>query len=57
MKFTKLTLVAMLLALLVCAFVACGGDPVETEAGAVETEAGAVETEAGNVDTEAEAGG
>ena len=31
MKFTKLTLVAMLLALLVCAFVACGGDPVETQ--------------------------
>ena len=33
MKFTKLTLVAMLLALLVCAFAACGGDPVETEGG------------------------
>ena len=31
MKFTKLTLIAMLLALLVCAFVACGGDPVETQ--------------------------
>ncbi len=30
MKFTKLTLVAMLLALLVCAFVACGA-PVETQ--------------------------
>ncbi len=30
MKFTKLTLVAMLLVLLVCAFVACGA-PVETE--------------------------
>ncbi len=31
MKFTKLTLVVMLLALLVCAFVACGGNPVETQ--------------------------
>ena len=30
MKFTKLTLVAMLLALLVCAFVACGA-PAETD--------------------------
>lgn len=32
MKFTKLTLVAMLLALLVCAFAACGGD-TQTDAG------------------------
>ena len=39
MKFTKLTLVALLLALLVCAFAACGGETVETEAGAVETDA------------------
>ena len=32
MKFTKLTLVALILALMVCAFAACGGDtPVETE--------------------------
>ena len=31
MKFTKLTLVALLLALLVCAFAACGG-PTETDA-------------------------
>ena len=52
MKFTKLTLVAMLLALLVCAFVACGGDTIETEAGNVETEAGSAETDADAVETE-----
>lgn len=38
MKFTKLTLVALLLALLVCAFVACGG-PTETDNGS-ETDKG-----------------
>ena len=39
MKFAKLTLVAMLLALMACAFVACGGDaPVETEDEVVPTE-------------------
>ncbi len=49
MKFTKLTLVALLLALLVCAFVACGGNPVETDAGnetAGDTQTNAPETDA-----------
>lgn len=49
MKFTKLTLVALLLALLVCTFVACGGDPVETDAGnetAGDTQTNAPETDA-----------
>ena len=40
MKFTKLTLVALLLALLVCAFAACGGETADTDnADGNETEA------------------
>ena len=43
MKFTKLTLVALLLALLVCAFAACGGETEGTEGGN-ESGDGSVET-------------
>ena len=46
MKFTKLTLIAMLLALLVCAFAACGDEPVETEGTGNETVGDSQTTEA-----------